>query len=69
MAEPTKNQLLRDFRRRSIFDFCNTIDPNADIALPRRLPSSTAGRGPACVYVQHWLGYNSKETSNKIPEE
>ena len=42
---------------------------NSDIALPRRLPSSTARRGPASVYVQHWLGYNSKETSNKIPEE
>jgi hypothetical protein len=25
VVEPTKNQLLRDFRRRSIFDFCNTI--------------------------------------------
>jgi hypothetical protein len=24
-AEPAKNQLLRDFRRRSVFDFCNTI--------------------------------------------
>jgi hypothetical protein len=25
LVEPAKNQLLRDFRRRSIFDFCNTI--------------------------------------------
>src|ERR1700745_415488 len=25
VVEPAKNQLLRDFRRRSIFDFCNTI--------------------------------------------
>ncbi len=25
------NQLLRDFRRRSIFDFCNTIGGKADI--------------------------------------
>jgi hypothetical protein len=25
VAESAKNQLLRDFRRRSIFDFCNTI--------------------------------------------
>jgi hypothetical protein len=24
VAESAKNQLLRDFRRRSIFDFCNT---------------------------------------------
>jgi hypothetical protein len=24
-VEPAKNQLLRDFRRRSIFDFCNAI--------------------------------------------
>jgi len=28
---PAKNQLLRDFRRRSIFDFCNTIPLRADI--------------------------------------
>jgi len=28
VAEPAKNQLLRDFRHRSIFDFCNTIDPD-----------------------------------------
>jgi len=28
-----------------------------------------ARRGPASVYVQHWLGYNSKETSNKMPED
>src|ERR1043166_3684238 len=27
VVEPAKNQLLRDFRRRSIFDFCNTIGP------------------------------------------
>jgi hypothetical protein len=25
VVEPAKNQLLRDFRRRSVFDFCNTI--------------------------------------------
>ena len=25
VAEPAKNQLLRDLRRRSIFDFCKTI--------------------------------------------
>jgi hypothetical protein len=25
VVEAAKNQLLRDFRRRSIFDFCNTI--------------------------------------------
>ena len=25
MVEPAKNQLLRYFRRRSLFDFCNTI--------------------------------------------
>jgi hypothetical protein len=25
VVEPAKNQFLRDFRRRSIFDFCNTI--------------------------------------------
>jgi hypothetical protein len=25
VVEPAKNQLLRDFRRRSIFDFFNTI--------------------------------------------
>jgi hypothetical protein len=31
VVEPAKNQLLRDFRRRSIFDFCNTIGPQADI--------------------------------------
>ena len=37
--------------------------------LPRfRLPSSTAGRGPAFMY-RAALGYNSKDTSNKIPEE
>jgi hypothetical protein len=23
-VEPAKSQLLRDFRRRSVFDFCNT---------------------------------------------
>ena len=31
MAESAKNQLLRDFRRRSIFDFCNTIPSKADL--------------------------------------
>ena len=30
MAESPKNHLLRDFRRRSIFDFCNNIGPQAD---------------------------------------
>src|SRR6476661_6665506 len=25
VVQPAKSQLLRDFRRRSIFDFCNTI--------------------------------------------
>jgi hypothetical protein len=30
VAESAKNQLLRDFRRRSIFDFCNTIEGKAD---------------------------------------
>jgi hypothetical protein len=29
--EASKNHLLRDFRRRSIFDFCNSIPPEADI--------------------------------------
>ena len=33
MAEPTKNEILRDFRRRSIFDFCNTILSTADIVM------------------------------------
>jgi hypothetical protein len=28
VAELAKNQHLRDFRRRSIFDFCNNIGPN-----------------------------------------
>jgi hypothetical protein len=31
VVEPDKNQLFRDFRRRSIFDFCNTIPLEADI--------------------------------------
>jgi hypothetical protein len=31
VAEPAKNQLLRDFRRRSIFDFCDTIRSRADV--------------------------------------
>jgi hypothetical protein len=31
VVEPAKNQLLRDFRRRSVFDFCNTIRGKADI--------------------------------------
>jgi hypothetical protein len=35
VAESDKNQLLRDFRRRSIFDFCNTIEVRAD---ERRAP-------------------------------
>jgi hypothetical protein len=30
VVEPAKNQLLRDFRRRSVFDFCNTIRRKAD---------------------------------------
>src|ERR1700722_6467181 len=29
-VEASKKQLLRDFRYRSIFDFCNTIPPKAD---------------------------------------
>jgi hypothetical protein len=31
VVEPDKNQLFRDLRRRSIFDFCNTIPPRTDI--------------------------------------
>jgi hypothetical protein len=31
VVESAKNQLLRDFRRRSIFDFCNTIGSIADM--------------------------------------
>jgi hypothetical protein len=30
-----KNQLLRDFRRRSIFDSCNTIERRADISVTK----------------------------------
>jgi hypothetical protein len=33
VVEAAKNQLLRDFRRRSIFEFCNTITSTADIFL------------------------------------
>jgi hypothetical protein len=33
--EPAKNELLRDFQRRSIFDFCNTIQAKADIEFCR----------------------------------
>jgi hypothetical protein len=32
VVEASKNQLLRDFRRRSIFDFCNTIGGIAEVA-------------------------------------
>jgi hypothetical protein len=32
VVEPGKNQLLRDFRHRSVFDFCNTIRGKADLA-------------------------------------
>jgi hypothetical protein len=32
VAVSAKKQLLRDFRRRSIFDFCITIPSGADIA-------------------------------------
>src|SRR6267142_3140698 len=35
VAVSAKKQLLRDFRRRSIFDFCNTIEVRAD---ERRAP-------------------------------
>ena len=31
VAVSAKNQLSRDFRRRSIFDFCNTMRTKADI--------------------------------------
>jgi hypothetical protein len=34
-AESSKNQHLRDFRRRSIFDFCNTIEGRTDMPLKR----------------------------------
>jgi len=48
MAEPAKNQLLRDFRRRSVFDFCNTIPRQADMPSGRwhvsYLPKATSGR-------------------------
>jgi hypothetical protein len=30
-VETSKNRLLRDFRSRSIFDFCNTIESEADL--------------------------------------
>src|SRR6185312_1855153 len=32
--EPAKNELLRDFQRRSIFDFCNTIRIKAEVRQP-----------------------------------
>jgi hypothetical protein len=31
---PAKNRLLRDFRRRLVFDFCNTIPRKADVDEP-----------------------------------
>jgi hypothetical protein len=34
-AESAKNQLLRDFLRRSIFDFCNTIEGRTDMPFRR----------------------------------
>ena len=36
-AEWPNNQLLRDFQRRSIFDFCNAIPQSTDIIRPPRL--------------------------------
>jgi hypothetical protein len=44
-AELSKNQHLRDFWWRSIFDFCNTIMVEADASLARLLggvPAATA---------------------------
>ena len=35
VVESAKNQLLRDFRRRSIFDFCNTIRGRPEVAAVR----------------------------------
>src|ERR1043166_7730275 len=43
VAEPAKNQLLRDFRRRSIFDFCNTIGPKPT-SHPSLLMSASGAR-------------------------
>jgi hypothetical protein len=38
LAESAKNQLLRGFRRRSIFDFCNTIDAKQTFSKPPTSP-------------------------------
>jgi hypothetical protein len=50
-VEPAANQLLRDFRRRSIFDFCNTIPLKADIAdvahQVRFVPKVAVGTSPS----------------------
>jgi len=34
VVETSKHRLLRDFQRRSIFDFCNGIAPQTDITMP-----------------------------------
>jgi hypothetical protein len=37
-AEKSRDQLSRDFPGRSIFDFCNNIEGNADIAKSMGIP-------------------------------
>jgi hypothetical protein len=41
VVESAKNQLLRDFRRRSIFDFCNTIRGRPEVAAVRPVVDRT----------------------------
>ena len=43
-AERSKNQLLRDFSGRSIFDFCNNIRPIADVSAPSQLWARNGSR-------------------------
>src|SRR5258705_12104705 len=40
LAESAKNQLLRDFQRRSIFDFCNKICQERNAARIRQLTAA-----------------------------
>jgi hypothetical protein len=55
VVEPAKNQLLREFRRRSIFDFCNTICQQRTYADVAALLNDATNCGAAsCVdYFTH----------------
>jgi hypothetical protein len=56
-AGKSKNQLSRNFRRRAIFDFCNTIGGRADVILLGASISDPKRTSPSVRIQTHRDGY------------